>query len=287
MTGLQVLSWNMMHSPAAWSHLADLRRTHEFDVALLQEAPRPGDDAWSTFPAVSETERWRLRPRSDDACNWASAVAVGGLEGPRPLDAREVATTELYLTPAIGYAVSHPGQFVAVDLGVDGGSVTVVSLYGIWDRHDGNLYSEATLHRALSDLTPVLQDPQRRNIVLAGDLNIFVNWQHSTKWGNWAPRFQTVFDRLAAYDLELVGPLAAEPLEGCLCRSRECRHVRTYAHNRKPAHGKYQLDFVFATAPMREVMKSCRALEPDIESTEAGEKWRWSDHLPVLTTFQW
>jgi hypothetical protein len=50
----------------------------------------------------------------------------------------------------------------------------VVSLYGIWDRmiDSGDLFVEATLHRAISDLAVVFQERAAAHVLVAGDLNI-------------------------------------------------------------------------------------------------------------------
>jgi endonuclease/exonuclease/phosphatase family metal-dependent hydrolase len=88
-----------------------------------------------------------------------------------------------------------------------------------------------------------------------------------------------VFDRLSAYGLELVGPFGEKPQAGCKCgRGDACRHIRTFAHHRKPSNSPNQLDFVFATENMRREPVSCVVLP------EADDPWTYSDHLAVFTT---
>jgi endonuclease/exonuclease/phosphatase family metal-dependent hydrolase len=155
--------------------------------------------------------------------------------------------------------------------------VTFISLYGIWDRDDRYLFSEATLHRAISDLTILLQETARSHVVLAGDLNVFFEWDRADYDAYWAPRYNTIFIRLVAYGLELVGPFGEKPLPGCRCgRGTSCRHVRTFAYQRKPTNLPNQLDYVFATRPMQAV--TCCALEDEAA-------WEYSDHLPVISRF--
>src|SRR3954449_9533403 len=66
-----------------------------------------------------------------------------------------------------------------------------VTLYGMWDSmgKGRDIYAEATLHRAISDLTPLLQR-SRTDVLLAGDLNVYRNWQHGSPEGDrlWAGR---------------------------------------------------------------------------------------------------
>ena len=96
----------------------------------------------------------------------------------------------------------------------------LISLNGILDQDAEHLFSEATLHRAISDLTLLFQQRQRERILLAGDLNIFWQWDKSSIDGDWAPRFNTVFDRLGAYGMDLIGPHGERPMDGCPCLSR-------------------------------------------------------------------
>jgi endonuclease/exonuclease/phosphatase family metal-dependent hydrolase len=163
-------------------------------------------------------------------------------------------------------SISHPA----------GDDLTVVSLYGLWEHDDKYLYAEGSLHRAISDLTPPLQT--REAVVLAGDLNIWSDWsQGADRW--WAPRFDTVFTRLAAYGLDLVGPQGEGPLAGCKCGGgADCRHGGTYRHQRK-AEWSNQLDFVFASAKLAPGA-TCRLLKDD-------EMWQHSDHGVVITNVPW
>ena len=57
------------------------------------------------------------------------------------------------------FAASHPGQFAAAEVTVGQHTFTAVSLYGLWEEMPdfSDRYAEATLHRAISDLTPLLQ----------------------------------------------------------------------------------------------------------------------------------
>lgn len=106
------------------------------------------------------------------------------------------------------FVASRPGQFAAADVATpEGDAMTVVSLYGIWDKipETGQLFADATLHRAISDLA-VLSDQRGGNskVLVAGDLNVWHSYGNSGEC--WAQRFHTVFDRLAAHGLHLLGP---------------------------------------------------------------------------------
>lgn len=162
---------------------------------------------------------------------------------------------------------------VAARVGEEPECIWAVSLYGLWDEMDQSreIYAEATLHRALSDLTPLMQKKSAQRMIIAGDLNVW----HGFKGKPWGARYKTVFDRLAAYELELVGPFRAEgaALDGCPCGSgANCRHVQTYRHQRKAGGMPFQNDYVFARGLE---VKGCEALDDDAS-------WSESDHCPVL-----
>jgi len=269
-------SWNMNQQDSSWAYLRTLGSDHGVQVALLQEAAHPkATNAIESEPRADEREAWLLPVPPVARRNYCSAVVA--LDAGLHLEPRR--PTPLALAKYGKFAISHPGQFAVADVPVADITLTVVSLYGIWDRmHDsGDLYAEATLHRAISDLTTVFQEREVQNIVVAGDLNVWHDYPRKP----WNPRFASVFDRLAAYDLDLIGPFRREgaaPLEGCPCKSPDCRHVNTYRHHRKPAAVPYQNDFMFATAALRERLNDCYAVEDE-------DVWRHSDHRPIVGVF--
>jgi len=180
-----------------------------------------------------------------------------------------------------GFACSHPGQFAVSDVTLaDGGRLTVVSLYGIWDLVAGpprGSYVEASLHRAISDLSVVFQEPGADLILVAGDFNLYTYPVGDTL----ADRSLTVWSRLAAYGLERCGPFRPdhEPrLARCPCPDSACRHVNTYLHGANPKNRPYQLDYFLATPPLRERLTDCWA-DPDPD-------WMaHSDHRAIFATF--
>jgi exonuclease III len=207
---------------------------------------------------------------------FCSAIAV--LDGSLALN--EVTPKALDTIETGGFAVSHPGQFAVAEVrdAERRPLLTLISLYGILDQDADHLFSEATLHRAISDLTVLFQQRHRERILLAGDLNIFWQWDKSSIDGDWAPRFNTVFDRLGAYGMDLIGPHGERPLDRCPCqRGADCRHVRTYALDGQPANLPLQLDYMFAT-------KSLEVTECRVISDEAD--WKYSDHLPVAVNLR-
>jgi endonuclease/exonuclease/phosphatase family metal-dependent hydrolase len=285
-TMFTVLSWNMNQRFDAWKRLRLLVAQHEVAVAL-QEAKRPMrlPEAWRTHPPADDEQRWRIAvPRfyraSDGALKetrrWFASAIVD--IGDRAIAPRE--PVELHQVVDGGFACSHPGQFAVGDVQLDDGrQLTVVSLYGIWDRmtDSGDLFVEATLHRAISDLTIVFQERAAAYVLVAGDLNIY-SYSDGTVWGD---RGMTLLSRLAAYGLEICGPFRpdSEPrLERCPCPDVGCRHVNTFLYQSRSSSRPHQLDFFLATPALRERMTACWA-DPDPE-------WpTHSDHRPVIASF--
>lgn len=92
---------------------------------------------------------------------------------------------ELHLAADGEFPCSHPGQFAVSDVALTGGRrLTMVSLYGIWDLVGGSRdkYVEATLHRAISDLSVVFQEPCADLILVAGDFNLYSYRSEARSW---------------------------------------------------------------------------------------------------------
>ena len=275
-TRLRVLSWNMNQQLTSWSYLQDLAVRYELDVALLQEARLPSEPpAVRCEPDFAEVERWQVPVPVGMKRPYCSAVVCFN----RDLNFEPVRPTPLWEAPYGGLAASHPGQFAVATVTLPGHpAVTVVSLYGLWDKMNdsGEIYAYATLHRALSDLTPLFQTRGAR-VIVAGDLNVW----HGYGGPPWLGRYQLVFDRLASQGLELVGPFRPsddQPLENCPCGPQpDCRHVLTYRHQRNAGNRPYQNDFVFAGGTL--------AAGAIVTTVREEEVWRHSDHVPVIAEF--
>jgi endonuclease/exonuclease/phosphatase family metal-dependent hydrolase len=150
-------------------------------------------------------------------------------------------------------------------------SITAVSVYGIFE--DG--YANPTMHRLLSDLTPLF-DSRRQRLLLGGDLNISTQLEPP-----WDRHSRNVFDRLEIFGLVGLLKLTAdrrEPLSDCPCRDEPCTHVRTQRHSRsaKPWHN----DYLFATPDLAGALEDSYALNRDEDGA-----WLISDHCPVVAEF--
>jgi endonuclease/exonuclease/phosphatase family metal-dependent hydrolase len=223
-------------------------------VALLQEAVVPV--TWrghAVFRAggISET-----RP-------WGSAIVSRS-----PLEPLETVITRYSTSPA-PVDHSHPGAVtVAVIHPPKGEPITVVSVYGLIEYG----YAVTTLHRILSDLTPLFDSPHGRRVVIGGDLNCSTQLAPPHR-----ARHRTVFDRFASLGLVNVSErrLDAAVLDECPCADEPCRHVRTHFHSR--SQKPWQDDYVFVSKPL--ASKVC------CEVLDRGATGRpLSDHAPVMVS---
>jgi endonuclease/exonuclease/phosphatase family metal-dependent hydrolase len=156
---------------------------------------------------------------------------------------------------------SHPGAFAAADAHLDERrTVTLVSLYGMlaFKGRNSTRYAVTTVHRALSDLTPIL-DIRRTPapVVLAGDLNV-------------SP--QIAYPDTAAHEA-VIQRIEAFGLENCLGAKHDGQFVRTFGTPQAP----FQDDWVFSSPAL--VCTRCEAVDAD-------EAWALSDHCPVLAEFE-
>ena len=135
------------------------------------------------------------------------------------------------------------------------------------------IFSDASAHRVVSDLSVLVGRESGHRILAAGDLNILHG--HGERGSSyWASRYRTVFDRMEALGLPFVGPQAphgrqADPWPREL--PRDSKNVPTYHSNRQtPDTATRQLDFVFASRELEGSVRVWALNEPD--------QWGASDH---------
>src|SRR5690606_9589634 len=116
---------------------------------------------------------------------------------------------------------THQGAFVAVRADVGGHEVLAVSLYGILEGPllDNIIYSVTSVHRSLSDLTPLLGRSRAQGVVLGGDLNVTTQLANPDRDAH-----RAVFARIDAFGLANCTSLRAPSrgaLPGCPCDEPE------------------------------------------------------------------
>lgn len=274
---LRVATWNMdcwkaprkpegCRHADAWRYLIDDLAP---DVALTQECV--------ASPELGSVTYW---PGGISASRpWGSAVWANGfdLQAIRELEA-------IWRGNSLG--VSSPAQtlpgavaLARVDLGSFGG-MTLISVYGVIERG----YATTTMHRILSDLEPLFDDPRYGDdVILGGDFNVGTQWRGSDERFN--PRDRSVLDRLAAFGLvDCVDArrdeLAPEPACPCL-DEKPCRHIRTQWNLRYP-DTPYQNDYLFAS----EHLVRDRLARVEVHNALDHPAQAFSDHCPIVATFE-
>ena len=250
----RIVSWNMSHwqktaaqRREAWDYLRSL----EVDFALLQE---------TVPPAELHPHAYVYRPEGIDRNRrWGSAIVSFG-------DAIEpvlVAKSRHGKT-----AVNLHGTFTgSVAIAITKGGFTLISLYTVMEQG----YAIITLHRQLSDLTPMFDSPLGRRVVLAGDLNISTQFPEPDR-----SRHRNALERIAAFDMVDAFGIDRPPrerLDGCPCEDRPCRHVQTQRHGRSKI--PWQNDYFFVSKALVPKVKSCIPVHE-------GYPWLLSDHSPIL-----
>jgi len=255
---LRVVVWNMAQKFTAWAALDGL----EADICLLNEAlvPEGRKGIWSAT-GTHGRDGSTNRP-------WSAAVTTE-LQFSPITDARPQFRQTIRQVP---FECSRPGTWEAASVETSLGPLSAVALYGLMDE-----LSDASVHRSLSELSPVLDDHRYRGLVIiGGDLNTGTQWADRT----WKARDRGVLERFEA--LGLVDCLRrTRPrgrLQDCHCTDGDaCEHVRTRKDSHHPGV-PYQTDYLFASKKMAACLVSCEAL--------VTEEWfAISDHAPIVADF--
>ncbi len=252
--------WNIAGNPAAWPALDRL----DPDVCLLNEAVVPPGRVAVWSETGTRGRDGKRRPWSAAVVSRFPTVAITDAR-PRWRHGRR----------DVPFACSRPGSWAAARVETPLGPVTAVSLYGLMDE-----LSDASVHRSLSECSPVFDDPRYGDVVfLGGDLNTGTQWPRSEAEFN--ARDRCVLQRIEAYGLTdcLRAMRAPGRLQGCPCTDGDsCTHVRTRRDARHPGV-PYQTDYLFSATGARFALASCQVLASD-------EWFEFSDHAPIVSDFQ-
>jgi exonuclease III len=258
---LRVATWNMNHwawraedRAKAWRFLDDVVAP---DVALVQEAAVPPGRARVVGP---EGPAGAKRP-------WGAMVVsrvqpVARLPSVRVRWHRGAVDLLRTLLGSVAVARVTPA---------DTAPVVAISVYGGVDPG----LEVTTMHRILSDLTPLLDGAHGKRVVLGGDFSCSTQVERARR-----ERHGNVFDRVRSLGLVdlLDRTRKRRPrLRGCPCRSPECGHVQT--HRAKRSKTPWHYDYLFATPALAERLVLCRTLDGK------EDPWALSDHCPVVADF--
>jgi hypothetical protein len=265
---MDVVVWNMQQKEGNWRLLRD-GEDLEADIHILCEAPRPrrgvrAIGAWRTIGLEDDLPLDRVRARRP----WSTAVAARS-EVTYIADAR---MARGYKRPAIlPFRPSRPGSWTAAHVQVGRRTITAVALYGLLDER-----GDASVHRSLSELSPIFDHPSYgKYLLLGGDLNIVTNPYPDDPMAN---RHRAVIARFESYGLVNCVDHAERaegnsPFMDCPCGERPCReHWQTF---RRTGAAAYQEDYLFASRRVFEKLDRCEVL-PFRSS---------SDHAPIRASF--
>ena len=299
-----VVSWNIAKSHEPWRELLQM----DADVALLQEASPPPDDVVqlrdATLPPAEGASLLDIGPREAwDSHSWNSDWWRGrwsALYDRWPMVVRLSDRVDIEWFKQVGpigwpeqdeIAVSGIGTIAAARITPRDGStepLIAISMYGRWIGSHPSVktawsfgYADASVHRIISDLSTFIghENPQTHRILAAGDLNILHGYGDGGRPPYWEARYRSVFERMAAIDMEFVGPQAPDGRQAETRAAHEpadSRNVVTfYLPGKNPATASNnQLDYVFASRGFHESVK--------VRAMNGVEEWGASDHCRLL-----
>ena len=268
---MRIISWNMAHRRESWYHLLNLKP----DIALLQEASEPPEDIKHEFQI--DPEPWFTEGTGNNR-RWRTAIAR--FEG--SIDIDWIKPYPISQADYKQFAVSRIGTLTAAKVREKGGEeLILISMYALWESpHQSTgstwIYSDASVHRLISDLSVFIGQQNGHRILTAGDLNSLFGYGEN---GNpyWAERYATIFSRMDALGFKFIGPQApngrqAEPWPSELPRTS--KNVPTYHSTRQnPVSASRQLDFVFTSS---EIAQNC-----EVSALNDPEDWGPSDHCVI------
>lgn len=260
---LRIGTWNVnfwqrrANQESSWRFLDEVVKP---DLALLQECVPPPERQPVVYRegGISESRRW------------GSAVVSYGadLEPITEVKSRHGRGT----LPLLG---THPGSVAVAEAQIAGADpIVVVSAYGVLDEG----YAITTVHRILSDLTPLIDSPFGRRLVIGGDLNCSTQLRPPDR-----ARHANLFERvrgLGLIDLLEETQDQREPIPDCICDDApSCGHVQTHRHPQSKV--PWQMDYLFASREIAAQLVACHPVDggdPD--------PWDLSDHCPVVAEFE-
>lgn len=262
---VKIVCWNIAHRHAAWRFLLDC----DADIALLQEAgPPPADVAGQVEVDPA--------PFHDSDGYKISRVAVVKLSGRVQVEWLE--PVPIHEARGGDFVESQPGSIAAAIISAPDVTpfvaASICAGYARVHRRIGKAsVVDATLHRVISDLSLLIGHVTRHRIVAAGDLSIWHGYGRPSR----KRRNDTVFDRMEAMGLPLIGPKhphgrQADPRPTWL--PEDSLNVPTFQRiGESPAEAKDQLDYVFASRSMADSVK--------VRALNGVEEWGPSDHCRI------
>ncbi|MDE0132844.1 MAG: hypothetical protein OXM62_00135 [bacterium] len=267
-----MVCWNIAWRKAAWRFLLGCGA----DIALLQETSLPPDDVAEQIEASEQIEV-DPAPFHDADGNRLSRAAIVKLSDRVQVEWLE--PVPIAVARRGDFVESQPGSIAAAVISAPGVApfiaASICAAYDNVHRSVGkSSIVDASVHRVISDLSLLIGHIRRHRIVAAGDLTVWHGYGNNDYWKG---RNDTVFDRMEAIGLPLVGPQyphgrQADPWPTWL--PEDSLNVPTYYNiGGSPAMATGQLDYVFASKSMADSVK--------VRALNGVEEWGPSDHCRI------
>jgi hypothetical protein len=252
----------------AWDYLDNSK----IDVALLQESRPTGQGKSIIFQESGIIDDRKGKPKN---LGWGSSIVSFG---------PQIKHIDSALSPFSNTPVSlhrtFPGSVAIGEIQVEK-PIVVISMYGLIDRG----YAESTVHRMLSDITPLIDERKGQRIIIAGDLNITTQWsiKHKSflkgRQEECLKRDRNLFERFEILGLRnVVLNKDNLPLKDCDCSDGiNCRHVQTQRHDRSKF--PWQNDYIFLSEDLRQ-------LDYQVQIIDHEPIWDLSSHCPITIEFK-
>lgn len=279
-------------------YLSNLIDEHAVKVALLNEATvfhlrqansKAAGDGSPPFAFSEEgikgrdfwTEENEVR-KPYDRSRWSAAV-MSPL-GPNKLGEEDVRARRPHRAKIVDipFTNSRPGSWIAATVAMENEPITCVSLYGLIEE-----LTDASMHRSLSEISPIFSDPNYKELVLlGGDFNVSTALADPSA----RERSRLVLDRIKAYGLvDCLAKWRKEKglprLPGCGCEDEECHTLTRLTPNKSgeklpwQERTSAQVDYLFASKPLADRLDEVVEIPP--------EEWEpFSDHGPIIAKFR-
>lgn len=269
---MKIISWNINNRIPLWEDVASL----DADIALLQEAPPPPQRIREKIEIIKDG-KWQTGGNNNRP--WRTSIAR--LSNNLSINERQ---TQLIDSASLkDFKVSRKGTLSIANVNFMEESITLVSMYGTWEKPDSSasqswILADASVHRLISDISSLIGTQKGHKIIAAGDLNILYGYgeEGSLYWKN---RYISIFSRMKAIGMSFVGPqypdggIQANPWPEEL--PLDSLNVPTFRSDRKnPLTATRQLDFVFASDSLHPRI--------NVKALNSVEEWGASDHCRIL-----
>ena len=265
---IRLLCWNMgAGGPGPTANWGDVLGQDDIDACILQEAPNPwgGSAVVDTVPAPGS--RWGIT-----GINRAQ-TAIARLSDRVSIE--PIAVHPLGFDGPLELGVSRPGTLTVAKLtvGDTGEEILLASIYAQWEgpmSGGPGIFADASMHRLLSDLSPLLSW-RDYPVIVAGDFNHVLGAAVDDTYGaNWTARNDAVFARLGSLGLRLAGPQApngeqADPRPGGL--PGDTKNVPTFRFGDNAVR---QLDYCYVSEDLVDRVS--------VIALNRSDEWGPSDH---------